>query len=232
MKEKCTAIVLAAGSGKRMGTQVRKQYLDIWGKPVLYYSLKCFEDSRVIDEVILVTGAGEIEYCRDEIVKKYNFTKVCRIVAGGDERYDSVYAGLKNCEDCDYVFIHDGARPFVDEEMIEEALLTVRQCGACVAAVPSKDTVKIVEKDGVIAQTPQRSKVWIVQTPQVFAYPLIRSAYDKMMNLPHDHVTDDAMAVEWMERHPVKVTKGSYYNIKITTPEDMKLAEIFVQEKK
>ncbi|MGI6010817.1 MAG: 2-C-methyl-D-erythritol 4-phosphate cytidylyltransferase [Ruminococcus sp.] len=231
MREKCTAIVLAAGKGKRMGTRVQKQYLEVCGKPVLYYTLKCFQESPVIDEVILVTGKEEIEYCREKIVKNYHFTKVSGIVAGGDQRYDSVYEGLKICQNCNYVFIHDGARPFVDEEILEEALAAVREYGACVAAVPSKDTVKIVNDDGIISDTPDRNKVWIVQTPQVFSYELIRGAYDKMMKLPHSHVTDDAMVVEWMEKRPVKVTKGSYYNIKITTPEDMQLAEIFVRQK-
>ncbi|MGI6007939.1 MAG: 2-C-methyl-D-erythritol 4-phosphate cytidylyltransferase [Ruminococcus sp.] len=230
MKEKCTAIVLAAGSGKRMGTRVQKQFLDIGGKPVLYYSLKCFQDSAIIDEVILVTGEKEIEYCQANIVQKYNFTKIRKVVAGGEERYDSVYEGLKNCENCKYVFIHDGARPFVDEEMLQRALETVKTCGACVAAVPSKDTVKIVDEDEVIADTPDRSKVWIVQTPQVFDYALVRRAYDKMMKCAHSQVTDDAMAVELMEHWPVKVTKGSYYNFKITTPEDMLLAEVYVRK--
>ena len=114
MKEKCTAIVLAAGSGKRMGTRIQKQYLDICGYPVLYYALKCFQDSPLIDEIILVAGERDIEYCRSDIVGKYHFTKIKKIVAGGKERYDSVYVGLKNCQDCDYVFIHDGARPFVE----------------------------------------------------------------------------------------------------------------------
>lgn len=229
MKEICTAIVLAAGSGKRMGTRIQKQYLDICGYPVLYYALKCFQDSPLIDEIILVAGERDIEYCRSDIVGKYHFTKIKKIVAGGKERYDSVYVGLKNCQDCDYVFIHDGARPFVEEEILQQALQTVQACGACVAAVPSKDTVKIVNEEGLIVDTPDRSKVWIVQTPQVFEYALIRRAYDKLMNGPHAQVTDDAMAVELMENHPVKVTKGSYYNIKITTPEDMMLAKAYVQ---
>ena len=138
MKGKCTAIVLAAGSGKRMGTRIQKQYLDICGYPVLYYALKCFQDSPLIDEIILVAGERDIEYCRSDIVGKYHFTKIKKIVAGGKERYDSVYVGLKNCQDCDYVFIHDGARPFVEEEILQQALQTVQACGACVAAVPSK----------------------------------------------------------------------------------------------
>ena len=228
-KKHCTAIVLAAGQGKRMGTSVQKQYIELDRHPLIYYTLQTFEDSRVIDDIVLVVGPGQEDYVYQEIVRKYYFTKIKAIVPGGKERYDSVYVGLKNCEDCDYVFIHDGARPFVEEEILQQALQTVQTCGACVAAVPSKDTVKIVNEEGLIVDTPDRSKVWIVQTPQVFEYALIRRAYDKLMNGPHAQVTDDAMAVELMENHPVKVTKGSYYNIKITTPEDMMLAKAYVQ---
>lgn len=232
MKEKCTAVVLAAGSGRRMGTTKQKQYLDICGYPVLYYSLKCFQDSPLIDEIILVTGEKDIEYCRSDIAGKYHFTKIKKIVAGGKERYDSVYEGLKNCEDCDYVFIHDGARPFVDEKILREVFEKVKVCGACVAAVPSKDTVKLVNQEGVITETPDRDCVWIIQTPQVFSYQLVKEAYDRLMQEPHVHVTDDAMVVETMKQWPVQVAAGSYYNIKITTPEDLLLAETFIREKK
>ena len=127
MEEKCTAIVLAAGQGKRMGSKIQKQFLEIQGKPVLYYSLACFEASPLIQEIILVTGKDCIEYCRKEIVEKYNFKKVGKITAGGKERYDSVYAGLLACKDADYVLIHDGARPFIDTQILERAFQAVKE---------------------------------------------------------------------------------------------------------
>ena len=116
--KKCTAIVLAAGQGKRMNSSIQKQFLEIKGYPVLYYSLKCFQDSPLIGEIVLVTSENAVSYCRSEIVKKYGFSKVTGIIAGGKERYDSVYAGLLACGECEYVFIHDGARPFISEEIL------------------------------------------------------------------------------------------------------------------
>ena len=226
-KEKCTAVVLAAGSGRRMGTKTQKLYLHIQGKPVLYYALKCFEDSAVIDEIVLVTGKDDVEYCREEFARKYHFSKITQIVAGGKERFCSVYEGLKACRDCDFVFIHDGARPFVDEEMLERLLAEVKKSHACVAAVPSKDTIKIVDDNRTVKETPERKYVWNVQTPQVFSHEIVYRAHEKLMAQEDVTVTDDAMAVEMMEHHPVKIVEGSYYNIKITTPEDLTLAEAY-----
>jgi len=226
MREKVTAIVLAAGQGKRMKSNIQKQFMLIHDKPVLYYSLKKFEDSPRIAEVVLVTGADEIDYCRHEIVEKYGFSKVRHIVPGGKERYHSVYEGLKSCEDADYVYIHDGARPFVDEEMIGRAYEEVRQSGACVVGMPVKDTIKIADEDGNIAYTPDRSLVWMIQTPQVFSYKIVRKAYDLQMQNENPSITDDAMVVERMLGKKVHLVEGSYRNIKITTPEDIGLAEV------
>lgn len=229
-KEYCTAIVLAAGSGKRMGTKVHKQYLLMGGKPVLYYSLRAFEDSKRIDEIILVCGAGEEDYCRKEIVKKYDISKVRKIIPGGAERYDSVWNGLKETKE-GYVYIHDGARPFVDEEIIERAYECVSEHHACVAGMPSKDTVKIADSCNIVTATPDRSSVWIVQTPQVFDTELIRKAYALLMEKDEINVTDDAMAAEQMLGASVHLFYGSYENIKITTPEDLEIAEVFLKRK-
>ena len=226
----CTAIVLSAGSGKRMGTKVHKQYLLMGGKPVIYYSLRAFEDSGWIDEIILVCGAGEEAYCRKEIVERYGFSKVKKIIPGGAERFNSVWNGLKETKD-GYVYIHDGARPFVDEEIIRRAYECVSECQACVAGMPSKDTVKIADSDNVVAQTPDRSSVWIVQTPQVFDAGLIRKAYAMLMEKEEITVTDDAMAAEQMLGCQVRLFYGSYENIKITTPEDLEIAEVFLKRK-
>lgn len=228
-QEKTAAIVLAAGKGKRMNSQVQKQYLLIYDKPVIYYTLKAFETSDV-DEVILVTGEGEIEYCQNEIVDKYGFKKVSRIVAGGSERFDSVYQGLQAVPDCDYVLIHDGARPFVTPELINSNIECVKKDGACVTAVPSKDTIKIADVDGFVADTPARSLVWMIQTPQSFRYEMILQAYRLRAEADDSTVTDDAMVVEKYAGQPIRLLMGDYKNIKITTPEDLVLAHAFAAE--
>ena len=225
-----TAIVLAAGQGKRMNASIQKQYLLIKDKPVLYYSLKAFEDCPFIDEIILVTGTEEIAYCRQEFVEKYGFRKIQRIVAGGKERYHSVYEGLKASENADYVYIHDGARPFLTQDILERAKEEVETSGACVVGMPVKDTIKISDGNGTAVDTPKRDLVWLIQTPQVFSYELIYQAYKKLMSGDTVAVTDDAMVLEVMENRKVRLVKGSYQNIKITTPEDLLIAEVFLKE--
>lgn len=229
MKEN-VAVVLAAGQGKRMKSRIQKQFLLIKEKPVLYYTLQAFEKSPLISGIILVTGKEEIEYCRQEIVEKYGFAKVKKIVAGGKERYHSVYEGLKAVEGAEYVFIHDGARPFVDHAMLERLYEAVKEYGACVVGMPVKDTIKLSDEKGFAAQTPERNRVWQVQTPQTFDYPLIRDAYEKLMEEKLEGVTDDAMVVESMTDHKVKLVEGSYRNIKITTPEDLEIAALFCEK--
>lgn len=228
-KKKCTAIVLAAGQGKRMGTKTQKQYLLMADKPVLYYSLKTFQDSAVIDDIYLVTGSGDEEYCREQIVEKYGIQKVRHILCGGEERYHSVWNALKEMTEEGYVFIHDGARPFVNEVMIERAYETVEKYGACVVGMPVKDTIKIVDADQNVTDTPERSKVWLVQTPQVFDVALVKNAYAEMIKAGMSNVTDDAMVVEQVCGHQIKLVEGSYENIKITTPEDLQIGELLVQ---
>lgn len=222
--KKYVAIVLSGGSGKRMNSQVHKQYLLIKEKPVIYYALKAFQESNV-DEIVLVVGSGEIDFARDEIVRKYGLSKVTKIVEGGKERYHSVYEGLKAAEDADYVLIHDGARPFVNQDIILRSMEAVKEYGACVAGMPVKDTIKIADESGYAAETPERSKVWMVQTPQTFSYELIRDAYCRMLQNENTSITDDAMVVETMTDTRVKLVEGDYRNIKITTPEDLLIAE-------
>ena len=181
MKRQTCAIVLAAGQGKRMGTRIQKQFLDLGGYPVLFYSLNAFEKSQV-DQVILVTGKQEMEFCRQDLVERYGFSKVKAVVAGGAERYHSVCEGLKQVPASSaIVLIHDGARPFVDSEIIDRTIEAAEQFGACAAGMPSKDTVKIADENGFAASTPDRSRVWMVQTPQAFSRSLICQAYETMM---------------------------------------------------
>ena len=232
---KTVAIVLAAGSGSRMQADVKKQFLELAGKPILYYSLNAFQNS-FIDEIILVTSKEDIEYCKNEIVKKYDFNKVRCIVEGGRERYHSVMHGLKMIQSCDYVYVHDAARPLVDEEMLERLQKGVEDFGSAVAAVETKDTIKIVDNENYVISTPSRNTVWIIQTPQVFRFTTLTDAYERLrmrlQNISAEdiHITDDAMVVENFTNSKVKLIKGSYRNIKITTPEDMLVAERFLQE--
>lgn len=226
--KKYTAIVLAAGAGKRMNTKVHKQYLEVAGKPVLYYALKAFEESEV-SEIILVTGAGEEQYCRREIIEKYGFQKIKAVVAGGKERYHSVYQGLLAAEGADYVLIHDGARPFVDKMMIRRCMEAVEKYQACVVGMPVKDTMKIVDEEQFARETPDRNSIWQVQTPQTFSYSLVKEAYRKILEQEDAAITDDAMVVERMTAVPVKLIEGSYRNIKITTQEDLLIMEAYLR---
>lgn len=239
MYMKNVAILLAAGSGKRMQSEVKKQYMEIGGKPLIWYSLDTFEKSKIISDVILVTSKEDIEYCDSQIVKKGNFTKVRAIVAGGKERYHSVMSGLDAIGEasCQYVFIHDGARPFVDEKMLERLYLDVKTHETAIASVKSKDTIKLANTSDFVVSTPNRNLCHIIQTPQTFEYSLIKEAYDILKEeecgLPCQGivVTDDAMVVETFTKHNVKLTEGSYENIKVTTPDDIALAEAIISRR-
>lgn len=228
--KKVTAIVLAAGKGSRMQSDIPKQYMELNGYPVIYYSLKTFEDSFV-DEVILVCREGDIPFCQKEIVDKYQFSKVKKIISGGKERYQSVQKGIRAIKESDYVYIHDGARPFVTQEILVRAQERVEKCNACVVGMPVKDTIKIADEEGNIKDTPDRNYVWQVQTPQVFSYDIIKKAYEKLNDTADTIFTDDAMVVEQMLHYPIQLVIGSYDNIKITTPEDMKIGGLYCNSK-
>ncbi len=228
---KTVAVVLAAGSGSRMKSDVKKQYLDIGGKPLIYYSLKAFEESPV-DDIVLVVSRGDIDFVRSEIVEKFGFDKVKAIVEGGLYRYHSVRLGLMAADDdYDYAFIHDGARPFLTKEIILRALDGARDYGACVAGMPVKDTIKICDEDGFAVSTPNRDRTWMIQTPQTFSFKLIKELYMRLDREEEEliakgvNITDDAMVVEYFTDRKVKLVEGSYNNIKITTPEDIPAAE-------
>lgn len=230
-RKRCTAIVLSAGQGKRMGTSIQKQYIELKGKPIVYYALEAFQNSALIDEIIMVVGKGQEEYCRKEIVEKYHLDKVREITEGGAERYDSVYSGLQRVRHDGYVLIHDGARPFVTEAVIQRIYDTVCNYPACVVGMPVKDTIKIVDKEKYTKETPNRSFVWQIQTPQAFDILLIRDAYEKFMQSEQKNITDDAMVVESVLGMKSKLVEGSYENIKITTPEDLEIAEVFLKRR-
>ena len=219
---KIVCIMLAGGKGKRMGTKVSKQYLLLEERPVLFYSLKAFEP--YVDEIIVVAAEGEEEYCRENIINKYEVAKVTKVVTGGAERYLSVYEGLKAIDESDdemYVLIHDGARPFITGQVIKETIEKVKETGACIVAVPSKDTVKIGNEFDIVESTPDRRNVWLVQTPQVFEYRSIYDAYKAAIESGREDITDDSMVMESFGNKEIHFVQGNYDNIKLTTPEDM-----------
>lgn len=222
---KYTAVVLAGGAGKRMNSDVPKQYLELNGKPILAHSLIAFQNSDV-DDIIVVCKAGDEDYIRREYVEKYNINKVSAICVGGKERYNSVYNGLKACVDSDYVLIHDGARPYVSKDIIKRNMEEVVKYQAVVTAVVATDTIKIADEDGFVVTTPIRKNCYAMQTPQTFEYKLIFEAYDKYINALEAgekiQVTDDAQVMELYMNKRVKLIEGEYTNIKITNPSDMR----------
>lgn len=232
---KFAAIVLSAGVGSRMKSDIPKQYMDLAGKPVIYYSLKAFEEAG-FSSIVLVCGKDDVEYCKNEIVAKHELKNVTAVVPGGKERYHSVFEGLKAVGDVDYVFIHDGARPMISQEVIARLQEAVVKEEAAVAGVPAKDTIKIVDEDSYVTDTPERQYVWQVQTPQCFAYSIIYDAYKSVIQDEEEgwtlpKITDDAMVLEYATDHEVKMVEADYRNIKITTPEDLLIAGVFLGSK-
>ena len=226
------AIILAGGKGSRMHSEIQKQYMEVLGKPLIRYSLEAFQDSDV-QEIVLVTGAGEEEYAAGKLVEAGGFSKVIAVVAGGRERYHSVYEGLKALKDCDYVLVHDGARPLVTGAVIARAIAGARQYAACVVGMPVKDTIKVAGADGYAVATPDRTQLWQVQTPQAFSYSLLRGAYDWIMEdeSRQKGITDDAMVVELSTGKKIRLMEGSYENLKVTTPEDLVMAEALLRRR-
>lgn len=216
---KTVAIITAAGSGKRMGRP--KQFLEIGGKPILEWAIAVFDRAEVIDEIILVVNKEDIDKA-----KTFKYLKIKQVVAGGEERQGSVNNGLKMvADDTDIIVIHDGARPFISPEIIEKAVGEAKASGAVVVGVPVCDTIKQVTRDARrVMRTVDRSDLWKAQTPQVFRREIILEAYQHA-----DKVTDDAMLVEKMGI-PVKMVMGSYRNFKITTPDDLAIAEKMIKE--
>ena len=225
---KVTAIIPAAGSGKRMGGDRSKQYLEIASKPIIAHTLDVFQKAAFVDNIILVSPPGEIPFTA-ELVKNYGIDKVSAIVEGGAERQDSIRNGLEAIESpVDIVIVHDGVRPFIRPEILEASVNTALEYGAALVAVPVKDTVKKVLQGSVVKTVP-RADLWLAQTPQTFTWELISEAY-KNAFLEGIIGTDDASLVEELGRE-VRIVMGSYDNIKITTPEDLLFAEAIIKER-
>ncbi len=224
MEKQAAAIILAAGQGKRMAAGYNKQFLTLGDRPVLAQTLAVFEACPAITCCIVVAKAEECAYCQREIVQAYHLQKVIAVVAGGAERQDSVYQGLKALpKDTRYVAVHDGARPLVTAELIMQVLAAATpDCGA-IPGVPVKDTIKRASQEGLVVETPARESLWSVQTPQIFACGQLLAAYEAAQ-AEGFYGTDDASLVEHLNG-AVRIVPGSYDNIKLTTPEDLPLAE-------
>ena len=219
-----SAIILAGGKGKRMGSAISKQFIDIKGKPIIYYTLKKFSENKKIDNIIVVLPEDEVKYFKENILKKYEL-RINKIVIGGKERQDSVYNALKSLKNSstDIVFIHDGARPFISERIINEGIKFAEIYGAAAPGVMPKDTIKVKNEKNFSVDTPNRANLVSIQTPQVFKFDEILECHEKI-RYNGEMVTDDTMVVE-KYGYSVYLYDGEYTNIKVTTPEDLILAE-------
>jgi 2-C-methyl-D-erythritol 4-phosphate cytidylyltransferase len=224
------ALILAAGQGKRMGAEKNKPYLLLAGKPILFNTLHQFEKCPSIDGIVLVVEKHEIDHARTSIVDAFGCRKVLSVVAGGSKRQDSVWEGLKALKgEGELVMVHDGVRPFISQALLEEAVDTTRKTGATVVAVPVKDTIKVASREKEVVKTLDRETLWAVQTPQTFNHDLLKRAHEEARK-DGFYGTDDASLVERIGV-PVSIIDGSYENIKITTPEDLVLAETLLEKR-
>lgn len=207
-----------------MGGSTPKQFLALGGQPLVVHALRVLQDAAVIDEIILAVPQAEMEYCLQRFVSPHRFTKVKKVVPGGQERQDSVRHALEESgEDAEVVVVHDAVRPFVTERMVNDVVAAARTHGAAIVALPMRDTVKQVGTGQVIERTIDRRSLWLAQTPQAFRRDWLLAAHRKA-HAEGVHATDDAYLVEWFG-HPVSVVEGSGENIKVTRPEDLVIAE-------
>ncbi len=221
--QKTGAIIVAAGEGRRMGG-VDKVFASLGGEPILVRVIETFQKCNVIAQIVVVVNRQDIEKCR-QMVAGGRYDKVTDVCLGGKRRQDSVAVGLERLKDCDWVVIHDGARPLVTVDLIERGLEAARETCAAAAAVPVTDTIKVVGDDEIVYETPPRQNLRAVQTPQVFHLDIITRAYQQASG----DVTDDASLVE-QAGYKVKLYMGSYDNIKVTTPDDLALAEVLLSK--
>lgn len=222
------ALVVAAGRGTRMGSLEGKQFLSLSGRPLLSYTLQAFDKASVIDKVVVVINSAEIKHCR-QMIKSYHISKVDQLVAGGKERQDSVYNGLQKIKiSRGEIVVHDGARPLVTPSLIEKAVKACRPGLGVVVAVPVVDTIKAAG-DGEVARTLNREQLWAIQTPQVFPSEMLLKAHQQAKR-DGFYGTDDAVLVERLGFR-VRIVKGSYENIKVTTPLDLTIAEAILAKR-
>lgn len=220
---KIVAMVLAAGKGSRMKAGMNKQFLELNNRPILYYTLKAFQNNHNVDEIVLVAAENEVEQCKIEVVDKYSLSKVKKVVVGGKERQDSVLNGLKEMNGCEIVLIHDGARPFITDEIINKGIEECKRYGASACGVIPVDTIKVRDNNNFSKDTLKRNELFAIQTPQIFKYDLIRECHEQALK-EQLIATDDTMVIE-KYGHKVYLFEGAYTNIKITNKQDMYIAE-------
>lgn len=232
LEQKVVAVIPAAGAGVRMSGNKAKQFLEVHGKPILALSMERFQVSPAIHAIIAVVPAGQVDFCRSELVERYGLTKVVKVIAGGKRRQDSVRLGIEASEGiCEIVLIHDGVRPFVDEALIDRLVTAAATHRAVLPALPAKETVKEVDGRGFVVRTYDRKSIWLAQTPQAFHYEDIRHAHRLAFERGWEEVTDDALLIEKMGI-PIKIIEGSESNIKITTPYDLEIARRILASRK
>jgi 2-C-methyl-D-erythritol 4-phosphate cytidylyltransferase len=225
------AIVLAGGTGRRMGSPTSKQFLLLDNKPILVHTLQVFEECKPVDGIYLVVNHKDLTVIQEEVLEQYRFNKIMKLVIGGRLRQDSVRNGIEAIDEpCDIVLIHDAARPFVSPSFIEKSIFLMEMYDAIIPALPMRDTIKVVSKEGFVVKTLERDALWNIQTPQTFKYDLISKAYREGM-AKKLFGYDDSTFIEHMGKK-VKVVEGSPYNIKITTPEDLTIARGILSQMK
>lgn len=230
MVDNLRVVIAAAGKGSRMESSTNKQYMLLNGRPVLSYSLEFFERHPLVKDIVVVCAPEDIEYCQQEIVKRFKYYKVTAVVPGGQERQDSVWAGLQQlAPDTELVAVHDGARPLLSAELLSRLLTEAEEWGAAIPGIPSKDTVKLGDRDGFVRQTLDRNAVYAIQTPQVFNYSELQTAYKEAREEGFAGTDDASLFERYIGR--VKIVAGDYNNIKITTPEDMLVAAALLKGK-
>ena len=229
--KKTTAIITAAGTGKRMDSAIKKQYLELFGKPILTHTIEKFEKIDKIDDIILVCPKEDIEFVKVEIIEKYNFTKIISVIAGGKERQHSVFNALQStkCRYDDIVLIHDGVRPFVSEDSILNSIENAIEFGAAVVGVRPKNTIKTL-RSGSINETLNRDELFSVQTPQVFQFDIIKNCYEKAFEDKFFSTDDSALVEKYADHIQVTPVEGDYFNIKITTEEDLIFAKAILEK--
>lgn len=226
-----SAVVLCAGRGKRMNSGINKMYMEIGGKPLVLMTLESLISVPEIDELVVVISREDEALFNENVLERLECRKKISIAYGGDERQDSVYNGLQKVSDgCEIVLIHDGARPFASRDIVKRTIECAKSQGACAAGVPAKDTIKIVDGDGIVLDTPNRKDLWCIQTPQTFKLKLIKSAYEKAVS-EGCAATDDSMIAEYAGEK-VHIVMGDYENIKITTPEDIPFANAILERRR
>jgi 2-C-methyl-D-erythritol 4-phosphate cytidylyltransferase len=225
------AIITAAGIGARMGFEKAKQFIDLCGKPMLAVTLSHFQKCNLIDRIVLVVSQDDVDYCKREIVDRYKLSKVFKVIVGGKRRQDSVRNGVEAVADsCRWVLIHDGVRPLVTNGLIERVIKAAKDFRAVITGLPVKETVKEIDGRGRVLRSVDRSRLWLIQTPQIFRWEDINLAHQEAVKHGWEEATDDAFLIEKMGI-PVKIIEGEGNNIKVTTPQDLDIARFLISKR-